>query len=70
MQVDSHRILDSYHKMSFKLDERDIFPPSDYRYYVSGINIKYPLTFGQAYYSQFMESYNNSSALVHIFDDD
>ena len=70
VQVDACKILDTYRKMSFKLDESDIFPLSSSNYYVPGINIKYPLTFGQVFKREAIDKQIEQSALVHIFNAD
>ena len=49
VQVDGHRILDTYRKISFKLDESEIFSLSSLNYYVPSLNIKYPLTIANVY---------------------
>ena len=45
VQIDGHKIFDTYNKMQFKVDEEDIFPLSHFNYYVPSLNIKYPMTF-------------------------
>ena len=64
------RILDTYNKMTFKVDESDIFPTSSFNYYIPSINIKYPLTFGQAYDQYCILHYIDRDALVKVFKPD
>lgn len=70
VQVDGHRILDTYRKISFKLDESEIFRLSSLNYYVPSLNIKYPLTIANVYDRNYIQNNVDADMLIRIFKQD
>ena len=70
VQVNGHRILDTYRKMSFKLDESEIFRLSSLNYYVPSLNIKYPLTIANVYDRNYIQNNIDADMLIRIFKQD
>ena len=70
VQIDAHKIFQTYYRMAFKLGEESIWPLSSFNYYIPSINIKYPLNFAQVYDENYIAHAIDPSALIHIFNQD
>ncbi len=51
-----------------KVDEESLFPLSSINYYVPGINIKYPYTYGQYYKRNFIDSSLDSDKIISMYE--
>ncbi len=71
-QLEDVYALSTDKRLQFKYNEEDIFDPSDIRFYVPSLNIRYPYTAAQYvndYLVKLMDT-GEYDAVIHIFDSD
>ena len=70
IQVNGMQIFNTNHKIQFKVGEEDIFNISSFNYYVPSLNVKYPMTFSQAFDSIYNVPSDILRSLVNIYQPD